>query len=238
MQSLLETLQSAGLFLVFLLGRFLLLLLVLALLTVVFLAGLVLVRAVAGVRRRALGFARVDGLLWRRGLAYAPGHTWLDQRRVAGIRIGVDDLAQRLLARVTAVKLPEPGATLRRGDPAVEILCGRQRRASIPSPIDGTVVAVNDRVSRDPSLVNRDPYARGWLFAVASPGGIQAPVVMGDKARAWFSGETHRLSHFFERELGLAAADGGELLAPGPALLTDDQWRTATDAFLRPPAEQ
>src|SRR5512135_1894767 len=106
MQSLLETLQSVGLFLVFLAGRFLLLLLVLAVLTVVFLAGLALVRAVDGLRRRALGFARVDGLVWRRGFAYAPGHTWLDRRKAGSVRVGLDDLAQRLLARTTAIRLP------------------------------------------------------------------------------------------------------------------------------------
>ena len=235
MQALLETLQSVGLFLVFLLGRFLLLLLVLTLLTLVFLAGLALVRAAAGLRRRALGYVRVDGLAWRRGLAYAPGHTWLDLRRAAAIRIGMDDLAQHLVPHVTAVRLPEPGAALRRGEPAVEVLCGKRRRANIPSPVDGTVVAVNNRLTRDPSLVNRDPYARGWLFSVSSPGGVQTPALMGERARDWFARETYRLTHFFERELGLAAADGGELVAPVPALLSDAQWQAVTESFLRPP---
>jgi glycine cleavage system H protein len=235
MQSILDTLQSVGIFLVFLVGRVLLLVLVVALLTVIFLAGLAVVRAFGGIRRRSLGLSRVDGLLWRHGLAYSPGHTWLDVRSPGSIRIGLDDLAQRLLSRVTAVKLPHPGATLRRGQPAVENLCGR-RRTSIPSPIEGTVVAVNARVGRDPSLLHRAPYSRGWLFAIAATGDSRGGTVEGERARDWFHGETSRLSHFFERELGLAAADGGELVAPGPSLLTEEQWNAVTAAFLRPPA--
>jgi hypothetical protein len=103
--------------------------------------------------------------------------------------------------------------------------------------VTGTVVAVNDRLSRDPSLLNRDPYARGWLFAVATAGPAQSGIMEGMRARDWFSAETHRLTHFFERELGLAAADGGELVAPAPALLSEDQWHAVTQAFLRPPPE-
>jgi glycine cleavage system H lipoate-binding protein len=234
MQPLLETLKSVGLFLVFLLGRFLLLLLVLALLTVVFLAGLALVRVIEGLRRRAIGFARVDGLMWRRGLSYAPGHTWLDRRKPGAVRVGLDDLAQRLLSRTTAIRLPKRGEAIRRGEPAVEILCGKHR-ASIFSPVTGTVVAVNDRLSRDPALLNRDPYARGWMFAVASAGAQVAGIVEGESARAWLATETHRLTHYFERELGRAAAAGGELVAPAPALLSEDQWHAVTQAFLRPP---
>jgi glycine cleavage system H protein len=234
MPPVLETLQSVGIFLVFLLGRFLLLLLVLALLTVVFLAGLSLVRAATGLWRRAVGFARVDGLVWRRGFAYAPGHTWLDRRKAGAVRIGLDDLAGRLLARTTAIRLPRRGETVRRGEAVVHVLCGTHR-TSIPSPLTGTVVAVNDRLSRDPGLLNRDPYARGWLFAVEAAGAVQPGIVDGEKARAWFSAETHRLTHFFERELGLAAADGGELVAPVPALLSETQWHAVTQAFLKPP---
>lgn len=33
------------------------------------------------------------------------------------------------------------------------------------SPVSGTVASVNPALARDPSLVNRDPYGEGWLFA-------------------------------------------------------------------------
>ncbi len=39
-------------------------------------------------------------------------------------------------------------------------------------------------------------------------------------------------------QLSMAAADGGELVAPGPALLNDDQWQALTQAFLSPAGEK
>ena len=118
----------------------------------------------------------------------------------------------------------------------MDILCGK-RRISIPSPLTGTVVAANDRLMRDPSLLNRDPYVRGWLVAVDAPGTPPTGLVNGEAARSWFARETHRLSRFFERELGVAAADGGEFVAPGPTLLSEEQWHAVTEAFLKPPQE-
>ena len=33
----------------------------------------------------------------------------------------------------------------------------------------------------------------------------------------------------------MAAADGGELVAPGPTLLSDEQWQSMTRNFLQSP---
>ncbi len=50
--------------------------------------------------------------------------------------------------------------------------------------------------------------------------------------RAIARAERRRLSSFVEEELGLAAADGGELVAPGPALLGEEGWRKLVASFL------
>jgi hypothetical protein len=90
MQAFLDGLQSVGIFLLFLLGRFMLLLLVLALLSAVFFVGLTLVRAVLYLRARALGLTKVAGLRWRAGLHYSPGHTWVEIKPRNGARIGFE----------------------------------------------------------------------------------------------------------------------------------------------------
>jgi glycine cleavage system H protein len=38
--------------------------------------------------------------------------------------------------------------------------------SDIYSPVDGEVVAVNEALSGNPSLVNTSPYEDGWLFKV------------------------------------------------------------------------
>ena len=36
----------------------------------------------------------------------------------------------------------------------------------LPSPVTGTVRAVNEAIRDDPSLINVDPYGKGWIVEV------------------------------------------------------------------------
>jgi len=232
MQAVIDTLQNIGIFIAFLAARFAVLLVVLAVLTVVFLAGLAIVRVVQSARRRALGLTRVDGLMWRPGVYFSPGHAWLQLREGGTLRVGLDDLAQHVLARISEVILPSPGQLVRAGEPAAVIRCGK-RRAAIPAPVSGRVVAINRRVVSSPVRLHNDPYAGGWLYAVKPEDSTYTLLPFGDVSRPWFSREAVRLSQFFEHQLGMAAADGGELVAPGPSLLTESQWDEMTQGFLQ-----
>ena len=234
MQAIIEFFQAAGVFLLFLAARFGLLLAVLAAIAVVFLAGLALVRVAGRIRQRALGLARVEGLTWRRQVAYSPGHSWLQVRGDQSVRVGLDDLAQHLLSCVTEVTLPEPGQALEAGQACATVRAGR-RHAVIPAPVTGKVIAVNGRVRRNPSLLHSDPYASGWLYSIEPADASHTRLPRGDEARTWFGAEALRFSRFIEHELGMAAADGGELVAPGPTLLDDPQWKSMTRSFLRTP---
>jgi len=232
MQAIVDTLQNIGIFVLFLAARFAVLLVVLAVLTVIFLAGLAVVRVIGHARRRALGLTRVDGLMWRTGVYFSPGHSWLQPREAGTLRVGLDDLAQHVLARITEVMLPEPGRQIQAGEPVAVIRCGK-RRAAIPAPVTGRVVAINSRLATNPAKVHNDPYAGGWLYAVQPENAAYARLPYGSESRDWFSREAIRLSQFFEHQLGMAAADGGELIAPGPSLLTELQWDEMTNSFLQ-----
>jgi glycine cleavage system H protein len=234
MQAVINTLQNIGIFFLYLAARFAVLLVVLAVLTVIFVAGLALVRLAGRARRHAMGLARVDGLTWRSGVYFSPGHGWLQPREVGVLRVGLDDLAQHVLARVGEVTLPEPGQRVQAGEPAAVIRCGR-RRAVIPAPVTGRVTQVNPRVVANPTRLHTDPYGGGWLYAVQPDDSTYARLPYGEESRAWFSREAVRLSQFFEHQLGMAAADGGELVAPAPSLLGESQWDEMTQTFLQSP---
>jgi glycine cleavage system H lipoate-binding protein len=233
MHALLTTLQNIGIFIAGLVVRFGLLVAVLLILTVVFLVGLGIVRFFGLVRRKLEGVRSVDGVLHQPGIYYAPGHTWI---RAAGenmVEVGMNDLAQRLFPGMSAIGLPAVGATIGAGHAAVQVTCG-DKHATMVSPVEGKVVAINEAVRHDPSIARRDPYHRGWLFKFEVPDGRYTRLPYGDAARTWLDKEAIRLAHFIEGQLAMAAADGGELLAPGPALLNDEQWSALTRAFLEP----
>jgi glycine cleavage system H lipoate-binding protein len=161
---------------------------------------------------------------------FAPGHTWVAPRRRGTVMIGLDEVAERILPSATALELPARGMEVRKGDPIAVIRAGR-RAIRVGAPVDGTVVAVNRGVRRNPGLVKEDPYGRGWLFALAPRDDGWKDLPCGPAADLWVSAERRRLARFVEEELGLAAADGGTLLAPGPALLGEDAWKRLVSAF-------
>ncbi|HEY6001355.1 MAG TPA: glycine cleavage system protein H [Anaeromyxobacter sp.] len=161
----------------------------------------------------------------------APNHTWLERRSGGALRVGLDEIAQRILPSATAVELPARGMVVHRGDPVAVVRAGRHA-VRIRSPIDGTIVAVNRRVRRNPSLVKGPSCDRGWLFVIAPADGRWRRLPAGARAEAFLLAERRRLARFVEDELGLAAADGGDLVAPAPALLGEEGWRKVVSAFL------
>jgi glycine cleavage system H protein len=233
MQALLTTLENIGIFIAGLAVRFGLLVVVLAILTVVFLVGLGIVRLFALLRRKLEGVRSVDGVLHQPGVYYAPGHTWVRAAGPNTVEVGMDDLAQRLFPGLSAIGIPSPGTAIRAGEAILEVACG-DKRATMVSPVEGKVVAVNEATRRDPSIARRDPYHRGWLLQVEVADGRYTRLPYGDAARGWLDKEAIRLAHFIEGQLAMAAADGGELLAPGPSLLNEEQWKALTRAFLEP----
>lgn len=228
-----EIFQSIGVFVVGILARLGLFLAMVAVLVLPALAIALVLRWRETRRRRALGLRHVAGLLFRPGVAYAPGHTWLGPRRGGALEIGLDDLAQRLLPSVSAAELPRPGTRVERGQP-LATLHGGGRAVTIPSPVTGTVAGVNASVLRDPALVKRDAYGRGWLVALAPDDWAWKSLPRDAAAEVFMRGEAGRFGRFLEERLGFAAADGGELVSPAPWLVGEEGWKELTAAFLSP----
>jgi glycine cleavage system H protein len=232
MDTLFNALESGAVLVAGLAIRMGLLVLVLAALSVpvfLFLTGL---KGVDALRRRLHGVMRIGHLFWSDNAYYAPGHTWVRATGRQRVRVGLDDLAQRLFQAPMGLKLPAVGMVVAAGEPVGEIRTPR-RRAQLVSPVSGTVTRVNQAVRDDTSLVHRDPYSRGWLFAVAPSDTAFETLPTGARAKNWLWDEEHRLARFFEARLGAAAADGGEYITHPPELLEDEQWQALTRDFLQ-----
>ncbi|QJE98292.1 glycine cleavage system protein GcvH [Luteolibacter luteus] len=95
-------------------------------------------------------------------LRYNSSHEWvLLEGDVA--TIGISDHAQEELTDVVFVELPPVGKTVDIGDPTA-VVESVKAASDIYAPVSGEVVEVNDAVEADPSLVNTDPYGKGWIF--------------------------------------------------------------------------
>lgn len=97
-------------------------------------------------------------------LLYASSHEWL-RREGDTATVGITDHAQHELTDVVFVELPALGAKAEAGR-QICVVESVKAASDIYSPAAGTVEAINDGLSADPSLINTDPYGKGWIFRI------------------------------------------------------------------------
>src|SRR5512134_2228716 len=100
---------------------------------------------------RVRGIQELHGLEWRRTPFYSAAHLWLRERGNV-VRVGLDALGARLLSRVDQVAFPVIGAQVAKGAPIATFTAGGHR-VSVPAPMDGVVMSVNNRLNAQPEAV-------------------------------------------------------------------------------------
>jgi glycine cleavage system H protein len=103
-----------------------------------------------------------------RSLYYHQGHSWVEPESPDVARIGIDDFAQKLIGRADFIELPSVGAFLKQGEKGWKLGCD-STEIDILSPVDGEVLAINNKALDDPQIVNHDPFGNGWLLKVRVP---------------------------------------------------------------------
>lgn len=95
-------------------------------------------------------------------LKFTEDHEWL---RVEGdiATVGITQHAVEQLGDLVFVELPKVGAALGKGGSAATVESVKAA-SDVYCPLDGEIVAVNEAIAADPSLVNADPQGEGWFF--------------------------------------------------------------------------
>lgn len=81
------------------------------------------------------------------------------------VAIGITDYAQGELGDIVFIELPKVGAAFGKHDVfgTVEAV---KAVSELYTPVAGEVVEVNDRLDKEPALVNSSPYGDGWMVKV------------------------------------------------------------------------
>ena len=107
-------------------------------------------------------------------LRYTQEHEYVKATDDADVvQIGITDFAQGELGDIVYVELPKVGASFGAHDVfgTVEAV---KAVSELFLPLAGEIVAVNDRLDGEPSLVNSDPYGDGWMIKLRVQGGAEA----------------------------------------------------------------
>lgn len=96
-------------------------------------------------------------------LKYAKSHEWVRLEEDGTVTTGITHHAQEQLGDVVFVELPEVGTVLKAQDEA-GVVESVKAASDIYAPVSGEVIAVNDALSDDSELINKDPYGAGWIY--------------------------------------------------------------------------
>jgi len=196
---------------------------------------LLLNRPGARALRRAVAAAPARGGWFRlaTGLFYHPGHSWIRPEVENEVTVGMDDFAQKLIGRPSALDLPSVGTRLEQGEKGWTVRVGPHTVAML-APVGGEVVAVNRRLLDTPDLVNDAPYGEGWLLRLRAPR-LRAHVrnlLSGELARAWTEDAARALRRAMATDLGPVMQDGGVPVDGIARSLSPEGWEELAARFL------
>ena len=97
-------------------------------------------------------------------LRYATSHEWILVEGDTGT-VGITDHAQAELTDIVFAEPPAIGKSVKAGDVAA-VVESVKAASDIYAPVGGEVVARNEAIEADPSLLNTDPFGAGWIFKI------------------------------------------------------------------------
>ena len=104
---------------------------------------------------------------------YSASHEWHKLEGPAAaptaVTLGLTQFAVNQLTDVTYVEMKKAGTVFKAGD-IIGLVESVKTTSDIYCAVDGEVTEVNKALSDDPSLLNSDPYGKGWLVKVRVTG--------------------------------------------------------------------
>lgn len=98
------------------------------------------------------------------GFYYEKTDEWLKVEGDIGI-VGITDYAQDKLGDIVFLEEAKIGKVVSKGDVVISIESVKAA-ADIHSPISGEIIEVNLDAVQNTTIINEDPYGKGWLFKI------------------------------------------------------------------------
>jgi glycine cleavage system H lipoate-binding protein len=164
---------------------------------------------------------------------FHPGHTWVTKESANDARIGVDKFVTNLMGKIDHIDVAGTDRWVRQGQKLITLSSGGTK-VDLLSPVEGVVMAINDDVLRDPSLLTNDPYENGWIALVKSPDlkVNQKNLIQGPMVASWMQNNLARLNAMLSPSPALAQDGGGPISGLFPQLTPELQQRVVKEFFL------
>lgn len=96
-------------------------------------------------------------------------YMWISEERTTNpnerplIKIGLTDNFQRDMGPLEFIRVLPEGRFVSRGYPFGSVESGRKIKL-LRAPLTGIIVKINEEIIKDPEIINKDPYGRGWII--------------------------------------------------------------------------
>ena len=95
---------------------------------------------------------------------FTDDHEWVDINGDIAT-IGITDYAQSELGDIVFIEFPDLNTVFKKGE-SIGTIEAVKTVADIYMPLSGKIVSLNDELNDDPSLVNNNPFNKGWMLKV------------------------------------------------------------------------
>lgn len=99
------------------------------------------------------------------GILFGKSHTWAFMEKNGTLTLGIDDFLQHVTGTISRVSLRTPGDRIRRGERLASVI-QRGKQLDIISPVSGTIISRNEKLTGDTALLHSSPYAEGWIYGI------------------------------------------------------------------------
>jgi len=91
-------------------------------------------------------------------------HVWA-RHEDGVVTVGLTDVAQNLAKGILSISPKKVGRRVEAGKSLATVESSKWV-GPVPSPVNGEIIEVNEAAVSDPGIVNREPYAAGWIAKV------------------------------------------------------------------------
>ena len=189
----------------------------------------------------AIGFLNDKILRIPRGIFYSKNHTWAYLEPGGYAKTGIDDLLIHLVGPVKIKQTLSPGDKIKKGEIIAEIY-QNEKVLNIKSTLSGEVVIINEQLVSNPTILNRDPYNKGWFIKIKPDNWVEETkdYIIADSAPQWFISEIHRFKDFIAHSgkksspvsSEIVLQEGGELIDFPLAGLPSETWKDFQKSYL------
>ena len=107
---------------------------------------------------------RYEGFEFPDDLYYTDDQLWV-KRENGKVRIGFTTFGMDLAGKIKFVRLRPAGRDIKAGKSIGTLESGKWT-GPVKAPVTGKLVEVNEELKSNPSLLNEDPYGKGWIAVI------------------------------------------------------------------------